>query len=186
MTMLIILAGLPGTGKTTIARELARQLGAVHVRIDSIEQAIRESGVVTVSLDDAGYRVGYAVAEDNLRLGHPAIADSVNPLLLTRNAWVDVATRAGVAFVEVEITCSDPQEHKRRVETRTPDIPGLRSPTWSDVVARDYEPWNRERIVIDTAQASVEHSVETLRAAMKSSKSIHLFRVDNIFPRQPQ
>ena len=43
--MLIILGGLPGTGKTTIARELARQLGAVHVRIDSIEEAILDSGV---------------------------------------------------------------------------------------------------------------------------------------------
>jgi predicted kinase len=44
--VLIILAGLPGTGKTTIARLLARRLGAVHVRIDSIEQAIRDSGGV--------------------------------------------------------------------------------------------------------------------------------------------
>jgi predicted kinase len=42
--MLIILGGLPATGKTTIARELARQLGAAHVRIDSIEQAIWDSG----------------------------------------------------------------------------------------------------------------------------------------------
>lgn len=38
--MLIIFGGLPGTGKTTIARELARQTGAMHLRIDSIEQAI--------------------------------------------------------------------------------------------------------------------------------------------------
>ena len=60
--MLISLAGLPGVGKTTIARSLARQLDAVHIRIDSIELAIRESGVTVVSIDDAGYRVGYAVA----------------------------------------------------------------------------------------------------------------------------
>ena len=63
--MLIIFGGLPGTGKTAIAQQLARELGAVYLRIDSMEQAIRDSGVISKSLDDAGYRVGYAVAEDN-------------------------------------------------------------------------------------------------------------------------
>jgi hypothetical protein len=45
-TMLIVFAGLPASGKSTIARSLPRELGAVWLRIDSIEQAIRESGVV--------------------------------------------------------------------------------------------------------------------------------------------
>jgi predicted kinase len=67
--MLIIFGGLPGTGKTVIAQQLARELGAVYLRIDSMEQAIRDSGFVGKSIDDAGYRIGYAVAEDNLRLG---------------------------------------------------------------------------------------------------------------------
>ena len=40
--MLIIFSGLPGSGKSTIARALAQQLGAVYLRIDTIEQAIRE------------------------------------------------------------------------------------------------------------------------------------------------
>ena len=42
--MLIILSGLPGTGKTTIARQLAHELAAVYLRIDSIEQSIRAAG----------------------------------------------------------------------------------------------------------------------------------------------
>jgi predicted kinase len=168
--MLIILGGLPGAGKTTMARELAGQLGAVHVRIDSIEQAIRESGVVVVSLDDAGYRVGYAVAEDNLRLGRTVIADSVNPLEVTRNAWLEVARRAQAGAMEIEITCSDPDEHRRRVETRRVDIPGLRPPTWPEVVAREYDPWDRERLVIDTAHGNLEDHVRTLRAAIESRR----------------
>jgi predicted kinase len=165
--VLIIFAGLPATGKTTIARELARRQGAVHVRIDSIEQAIRDSGVAAASLDDAGYRIGYLFAEDNLKLGHTVIADSVNPVALTRNAWVDVATRARARTIEVEITCSDPDEHRRRVETRTTDIAGLKLPTWQEVRARNYEPWDRERLVIDTARAAVEENVKMIRAALR-------------------
>jgi hypothetical protein len=39
-----------------IAAELARLIGALHLCIDSIEQAIRVSGVVSQPLNDAGYR----------------------------------------------------------------------------------------------------------------------------------
>ena len=84
--MLIVFAGLPGTGKSTIARALAAELDAVWLRIDSIEQAIRASGAVESDLDDAGYRAAYAVAEDNLRLGRTVIGDSVNGWMLTRDA----------------------------------------------------------------------------------------------------
>jgi predicted kinase len=76
--MLIIFGGRPGIGKTTIAREVASQLGALYVRIDLIEQAIRNSGTLSPPLNDTGYRVAYAIAEDNLRLGRTVIADSVN------------------------------------------------------------------------------------------------------------
>ena len=93
--MLIIFGGLSGTGKTTIARELARQIGAVHLRIDSIEQAIRDCSSGAAGLDEAGYRVGYAVAEDNLRIGRTVVADSVNPLQITRDAWLEVGRCAG-------------------------------------------------------------------------------------------
>ena len=164
--MLIILGGLPGSGKTTIARELARQIGAVHVRIDSIEQAIRDSGALSQGVDDAGYRVGYAVAEDNLRIGRTVVADSVNPVALTRDAWVAVASRAHVNAIEIEVTCSDAKEHRQRVETRRMDISGLRAPTWQEVVSRDYQSWNRQRMVIDTAGRSVEQNVKAVRDAL--------------------
>ncbi|MGP1387028.1 MAG: AAA family ATPase [Thainema sp.] len=43
--MLYIFGGLPGTGKSSLAAALAHQRQAVYVRIDTIEQAIRNSGV---------------------------------------------------------------------------------------------------------------------------------------------
>ena len=159
MAALIVLGGLPGVGKTTIARELARALGGVHIRIDSIEQAIRTSCVGPVALDDAGYRVGYAVAEDNLRLGRHVVADSVNPIPMTRDAWLAVAGAAGVTAIEVEIVCSDRDEHRRRVEQRGADVSGLTPPSWQEVVARDYRPWNSAHFVVDTARLTFPESV---------------------------
>jgi len=165
--MLIILSGLPGTGKSAIARELARQIGAVYLRIDSIEQAIRDSTAFTEPLNEAGYCVAYALAEDNLRLDRTVIADSVNPLEVTRNAWRAVGNKAGVRVVEVELVCSDAGEHRRRVEQRVSDIPGLRLPTWADVEAREYHAWDREHLTIDTAVDSVEQGVRSIRELLE-------------------
>jgi len=164
--VLIIFGGLPGTGKTTIARELARQIGAIHLRIDSIEQAIRDCSPDAVGLDEAGYRVAYAVAEDNIRLGRTVIADSVNPLQITRDAWLEVGRRTKAITLEIEVTCSDSREHRSRVERRKPDIIGLRPPSWAQVISREYHPWDREHIVIDTANRSLEQNVATLREAL--------------------
>lgn len=168
--MLIIFAGLPGAGKTTIARELARRLGAVHVRIDSIEQAIGDCRATDASLNEAGYRVGYAVAADNLRLGLNVIADSVNPLRVTRNAWVEVARRVQTNFVEIEVICSDTREHRKRIETRTTDIPGLRTLTWQDVTSRDCDVWERKHLVLDTALQSVDECIGMLLEATEARK----------------
>ncbi len=164
--MLIIFGGLPGVGKSALAKELARQLDAVHLRIDSIEQAIRDSSVAAEPLNDAGYRVAYAIAEDNLRLGWTVIADCVNPIRLTREAWIAVARRAGVVAAEVEVVCSDELRHRKRVESRPAEITGLRLPAWEEVIARDYEPWTRAHIVVDTARKSVAENVEAIRQAL--------------------
>jgi predicted kinase len=157
--VLIVLSGLPGVGKTTIAWEVARSTGAVHIRIDSIEQALRNAGM---HVEGEGYRVAYAIAEDNLHLGRTVIADCVNPWPLTRREWRAVAERASVACLEVEIVCSERELHRSRVEARKPDIDGHALPSWADVLARDYQPWTTERLVVDTATLDVRESAELI------------------------
>ena len=100
--MLIIFSGLPGTGKTTISRALAKATGAFHLRIDTIEQALRNKGIAVVT--DEGYRIAYALAEDNLRLGLTVIGDSVNPIQITRDAWHAAAPHSTFAYIAVTPT----------------------------------------------------------------------------------
>ncbi|MFI7340152.1 AAA family ATPase [Streptomyces sp. NPDC050085] len=160
--MLIVIGGLPATGKTTLARLLAAQIGGVHLRIDTIEQAIVRSGLAHHPIGPAGYVVGYALAEEYLHQGLTVIAESVNPLAVTRNSWRDVGVKAAVPVAEVEVICSAPAEHRRRATSRSVDVPDLPLPDWQQILDRDYEPWDRERIVIDTAQQDPQQSLAVL------------------------
>jgi predicted kinase len=144
--MLIIFGGLPGTGKSTIARLLAKRLKATYLRIDTIEQTLRACSTPQAAVTSEGYLVAYHVAGDNLRTGGTVIADSVNPVAETRAAW-----RAVAAAVEIETICSDPHEHRRWVETRVTDVPGLVIPARDSVLRREYQPWTRPHLVLDTA-----------------------------------
>lgn len=170
--MLIIFGGLPASGKTTLSRALAERLAAVHLRVDTIEHALTAGGPPGDDIGPAGYLVAYAVAGDNLRLGHTVVADSVNPLPVTRQAWRDVAVRSGVAAIEIEVVCSDLAEHRRRVETRVIDIAGFAAPTWGEVAGRDYRPWPEADLVIDTAGRDVIACLADVLACL-ASRGIH-------------
>ncbi|MEU9311922.1 AAA family ATPase [Streptomyces sp. NPDC048256] len=158
--MLIVIGGLPGTGRTTLSRLLARRIGAVHLRIDTIEQAIVRTGAARHPL--VGYAVGYALAEEHLRQGLTVIAESVNPLTVTRDSWRDAGAAADVRVIEVEVICSDPAEHRHRVTSRSIDIPDLPLPDWQQVLDRDYEAWDREHVVVDTAGQDPQESLASL------------------------
>lgn len=171
---LVVVGGLPATGKTTVSRAAAGRINAAYVRIDTIEQAIarfatRENSdealrhAVTWGL---GYDVAYAVAKDLLCQGSHVVAECVNPLKITREAWRSVAATAAAHLVEVELICSDPTEHERRATTRTVDIPDLPLPTWSDILDREYEPWDRPHVVLDTAGEPPEDTIAALCEAL--------------------
>lgn len=158
--LLIVLGGLPGSGKTTIARALAHRIGAVHLRIDTIEQTLKSAAVLKDDLGPAGYLVAYALAEDNLRLGTTVIADAVNRVEIARAGWRSVASRTGAKLLQVELRCSDPAQHRSRVESRAADIAGHQLPRWAEVAALTWEPWVAD-LVVDTAQP-VEATVDTI------------------------
>lgn len=161
---LYIFAGLPGAGKSTLAKMLASCTGATYLRIDTVEQGLRD--LCGCNVQGEGYRLSYRLADDNLRLGTSVVADSCNPWELTRREWRAVAIAAGAEYVDIEVVCHDKQEHRRRVEGRSSEIANLRLPTWQDVLDRRYEPWSRSRVVLDTAGGGPDDAFRRLVQAL--------------------
>lgn len=139
--MLIVFGGRPGVGKTTVAREVVRRWPCAYLRMDSIEQALMTvKGHEYVGI--AGYVVAYEIARSNLALGIDVVADCVNPLADTRDAWRAVASSTSSAMLEVEIVCSDPMEHRRRLEDRQTEGSELALSAWKDLLQREYDAWH--------------------------------------------
>jgi predicted kinase len=166
MSVLISFSGLPGVGKTTVARALAREIRAAYIRVDSIEVALKNSSLKIHPAEDAGYLAAIAVAKDNLLHGLDVIADTVNPIELTRRWWAEAATACNARLLNVETACSDQAEHRRRIEKRRSDIVGLDQPDWEQVQSRGYEDWTGNRMLLDTSKLSVNACVERIIEAL--------------------
>ena len=167
---LYVFSGLPGTGKSTLAMRLAKRLAAAYLRIDTVEKALLD--LCSFNAEGEGYRLSYRVAADNLRLGVSVVADSCNTMELTRREWQAVAAANGADCCDIEICCSDEAEHRRRVETRDGGSEGLYIPSWTEVQNREYEPWQSDRTVVDTAGKTVDESFDELMTLLSVEQSV--------------
>ncbi len=168
--ILCIFSGLPATGKTILSERLSILVNAVYLRIDTVEQALRD--LCSFNVQGEGYRLSYRIAADNLRLGLSVVADSCNPIELTRREWQSVADASGARYVNIEVVCSDSVEHLERTETRKSTVDGLRLPTWDEVESREYDQWGSDRIIVDTARKTEEESFDEMVSGLSRMKML--------------
>ena len=165
--MLIAFAGLPGAGKSTLARAVGRELRAPVLSVDPIEAALLRAGVHREQPTGlAAYVVAEALAERQLELGLTTVIDAANYVEPGRQMWRDLAARKGAVLRWIEVVCSDEVAHRARVEGRGVDIPGFHAVSWEDVVRRrrETEAWADERLVVDTARGEERERVERVLA----------------------
>ncbi|MGH9214261.1 MAG: AAA family ATPase [Acidimicrobiales bacterium] len=163
--MLVVMSGLPGTGKSAIADALGYELGAPVLSVDSIETAIWRCGIApSFETGVAAYEVAAALAEHQLSLGLTAITDSVSSIEVARDMWRRAASRAGAGLRIIEVICSDGRVHRQRLASRRRDIEGFPEPSWGEVQQRraEWEAWTEDRLVIDTVRTIDENLADAL------------------------
>jgi predicted kinase len=151
--VLIVIGGVPGVGKTTVARAVAGRLGAAHLRIDAFEVALVVQGLVPspAEVGTHGYDLALAAADTCLTAGTDVVADAVFPVAASRRGFRELAARHGTPVHWLRLICTDPAEHRRRVEQRVADLPGHLVPDWPTVTRRDVDQWHERHTVVDTA-----------------------------------
>jgi predicted kinase len=148
---LVVFAGLPGVGKSTLAARVGTALGAPVLAVDTIDRVLRAHELVEPKPGVAAYGVVAALAEAQLGMGLDVVVDAVNPVAASRATWPVLCERTGAALRIVEVWCGDMAEHRRRVESRHAAAPV--NPDWEQVVLRmaEYEPYVGRRLVVDTS-----------------------------------
>lgn len=154
------MAGLPGSGKSTVAEELARVVGMPVVSVDPLESAILRAGIgADQPTGLAAYLVAETIADAVLRSGQSVIIDAVNAVAPARDQWVLLGERLGVEVRFIETVCSDTAVHRRRLEERRRDLAHIAEPTWHAVEQSldEYAAWSgiaesRPRLTLDTVQ----------------------------------
>lgn len=167
--MLVVISGLPGTGKTAVATAVARDSGAVHLSIDAVEDALLGAGCSrSWTTGVAAYEAVRAAAELNLDLGRTVVVDAVNDSEPARETWRRAAATTGAPVLFVLLTLEDDVEHRRRLEERNRHLAHVLEPTWHDVRRRraEFEPWTDGHLQL-SASGSVEQIVADILVRLR-------------------
>jgi predicted kinase len=153
---LIVLSGLPASGKSVLAESLSRALSVTIFSIDTIEVAMWRAGLAKTQTGAAAFEVARALADEHLRLRHSVIVDAVNPVEAPRAAWRHLAAKHRVSLKIIECVCADEAMLRQRIEAQARSVSGTPEITWARLLQRrdEYEPWTDPRLVLDTSRTS--------------------------------
>ena len=147
--LIVQMHGEPGSGKSTIARELGGALPAIVIDKDVIKAALLRAGISEAQAAPAAYEAFFALAADLASQGHSIILD--NPVYWPRieEQWIATADRHGAARAMIECTCADRDELARRLVDRESLESQSSLPYPPRRASNDFEP-SSARLVLDT------------------------------------
>ena len=127
---LIIFSGLPGTGKSTLAERLARELQLPLLCIDDVIGEVPKN--TDISFWDSKVAILLDLIETQLKLGLSLIADSVF-MNMDRNHAQELARKYNAHFLPIYVFISDAKVWEERVTTRYNELKNKDVATWERI-----------------------------------------------------
>lgn len=159
---LILFSGLPGCGKTTLARELAQALKVPLFAKDRLQRVLRDHIEGSTAVD--GYHLMRVLADEQLALGISVILDAVFPMSGFRMQAQQIARRHKAHFQAIVCYCSDEVLWRTRMEERIKYVPGWTPVGWQEVerLRPLYEPSHKESALFLDAVQTIETNLEQI------------------------
>jgi predicted kinase len=161
--VVVVVTGLPGTGKSTLAELAARSLDAPTFSGDWLMGALKPAARALATLDRDTYLEVYrsllrSLIARQLILGQSAIVDCVAPdVVLTE--WRELAEEHEASFLAVECVCTDEVLHRSRIEGRVRAIPGWHEVGWDHVerMRAEMPPLQTDRLTLDAVEPAASN-----------------------------
>ncbi|MEM3615652.1 MAG: AAA family ATPase [Candidatus Methanomethylicia archaeon] len=152
--MLIVIFGLPGTGKSTIADILSEKIKASILRTDEIRKMLIEKPTYSEDEREMVYRVMFIIAEYLVKQGIPCILDATFNKEERRRKIIELAERSKVPIYFIECVC-DEEVVKERLRG---DKRFSSDADWEVYLKlkSEFEPIKQDHIIIDTTNGSEE------------------------------
>jgi predicted kinase len=158
---LVIFSGLPGTGKSTLADRLARELRWPLLRIDDVVGEVPENP--NVAFWDSKVAILLGLAQTQLELGLSVIVDSVF-MNMDRDHAQELARKYQARFLPVFVFVSDENVWKERVTTRSSELNHKDMATWEQIQHQrgHFRKWEPETALFIDSLNAFERNYEAV------------------------